>query len=56
MRPLLEGGHLAVAHLVQDPPGILIAEIVESGSLPFAERPKGRGRELGRERAAPEGS
>ena len=50
MRPLLEGGHLPVAQLVQDPPGILVAEVVQSGSLPFPERSKRGGGELGRER------
>jgi hypothetical protein len=33
VRPLLERGHLPVAHLVQDPARILVAEVVESGAL-----------------------
>ena len=32
MRPLLERGHLAVAHLVQDPARILVAEVVDAAS------------------------
>ena len=31
VRPLLERGHLAVAHLVQDLPGLLVAEVVDAG-------------------------
>ena len=50
MRPLLEGGHLAVTELVQDAARILVAEVVQSDSLPFPERAKRRGCELGRER------
>ena len=50
VRALFEGRHLAVAHLVGDAPGILIAEVVDSGSLPVAEGAKRRGGELGRER------
>ena len=38
VRPLLEGRHLAVAHLVEDPAGILVAEVVEPYALPVAER------------------
>ena len=34
VRPLLEGRHLAVAHLVQDAPGILVAEVVDPRALP----------------------
>ena len=33
MWPLLEGCHLPVAHLVQDPAGVLIAEVVKAGAL-----------------------
>ena len=50
VRPLLERGHLAVAHLVEDPPGILVAEVVDPRALPVAERPQRRRRELRRER------
>ena len=50
MGPLLERGHLPVAHLVQDPPRILVAEIVDPRSLPLAERAQRRRRELRRER------
>ncbi len=50
VRPLLEGGQLPVAHLVQDPAGILVAEIVDARALARAELAKrGRG-QLGRER------
>ena len=37
MRPLLERGHLAEAHLVQDAAGVLVAEVVETRALPYAE-------------------
>ena len=50
VRPLLERGHLAVAHLVQDPARVLVAEVVDARSLPLAERAQRRRRELGRER------
>ena len=50
VRPLLERGHLAVAHLVQDPARILVAEVVDAGALPVAERAQRRRGELGRER------
>ena len=50
VRPLFEGGHLAVAHLVGDAAGILVAEIVDPGSLPVSERTQRRGGELRRER------
>ena len=33
MRPLLEGGHLAEAQLVQDPAGLLVAEVVAARPL-----------------------
>ena len=50
MRPLLEGRHLAVAHLVQDAPRVLVAEVVQAHALPIPEREQRRRRELGRER------
>ena len=50
VRALLEGRHLAVSHLVQDPPRILVAEVVTTAALPVAEHPQRRGRQLGRER------
>ena len=50
VRALLERGHLAVAHLVEDPAGILVAEVVEPHALPVAERAKRRRGELRRER------
>ena len=34
VRPLLERRHLAVAHLVEDPAGILVAEVVHAAALP----------------------
>ena len=37
MRPLLKGCHLPVPHLMQDPAGIFIAEVVESGALTQAQ-------------------
>ncbi len=49
VRPLLEGGHLAVAHLVQDAPGVLVAEVVETRALPDAERHQRARGELGGE-------
>jgi hypothetical protein len=33
MGSLLEGGQLAIAHLVEDPAGILVAEVVDAGAL-----------------------
>src|SRR5436190_2312297 len=50
MRPLLECRELAVTHLVQDPPGILVPEVVHPRSLPLTERAQGRRGQLGRER------
>ena len=50
VRALFEGGHLAVAHLVGDAARVLVAEVVDSGSLPVSERTQRRGGELGRER------
>ena len=50
MRPLLEGRHLPVAHLVQDAAGVLVAEVVEAAALPGPERSQGRLCELGGER------
>ena len=50
MRPLLERGHLAVAHLVEDPAGVLVAEVVDAAALPVAEVAERRRRELRRER------
>ncbi len=50
MRPFLEGGHLAVAHLVQDPAGILVAEVVNPGALAFCECLQRRRGEFGSER------
>ena len=38
VRTLLERRHLAVAHLVEDPPRILVAEVVDPHALPVAER------------------
>ena len=38
MRPFLERRHLPVAHLVEDPAGILVAEVVDAAALPVAER------------------
>ena len=50
VRPLLERGQLAVAHLVQDPAGVLVAEVVDPRALPSRQlAQRGRG-ELGRER------
>ena len=42
VRPLLERGHLAEAHLVQDPARVLVAEVVAARPLPEAERHEGR--------------
>ncbi len=50
MRPLLERCHLAVAHLVEDPARVLVAEVVDARPLPLAEGEQRRGRQLGRER------
>jgi hypothetical protein len=50
VRPLLERRHLPVAHLVQDPARILVAEIVQADALPVAERAQRGRRELGGER------
>ena len=50
VRPLLEGRHLAVAHLVEDPARVLVAEVVDPRALALAERQQRRLRELRRER------
>ena len=50
VRPLLEGGQLAVAHLVQDAAGILVAEVVDPRALPLGQRRQRGRRELGGER------
>ena len=50
VRPLLEGGHLPVAHLVEDPARVLVAEVVDAAPLPVPERAQGRRRQLRRER------
>ena len=47
VRPLLEGRHLAVAHLVQDPARVLVAEVVE------ARRPASRRARAASSRRAP---
>jgi hypothetical protein len=49
VRPFLEGRHLAVAHLVQDPPGVFVAEVVHPGALGLAERAESGRRQLRRE-------
>ena len=49
VRSLLERGHLAVPHLVEDPAWILVAEVVDATSLPVPERLDGRRCELRRE-------
>ena len=50
VRPLLERRQLPVAHLVEDPAGILVAEVVDPAALPGAEHAQCGGGELGRER------
>ena len=50
VRALLERRHLPVAHLVEDPARVLVAEVVEPNALPVAERAQRRRGELGRER------
>ena len=50
VRPLLEGRHLSVAHLVQDATGVLVTEVVQPAALPGAERAQGRRCKLGGER------
>ena len=50
VRPLLEGRHLAVAHLVEDPARVLVAEVVDARALALAERAQRRRGELRRER------
>src|SRR4029453_11030640 len=52
-RPLLERRELAVPHLVEDPSGILVAEVVDNRPLPVPERSQGRRCELGCERQSP---
>ena len=37
MRPLLEGRHLAVTHLVQDAARILVAEVIDARALPSTQ-------------------
>jgi hypothetical protein len=46
MGSLLEGGHLAVAQLVEDPAGVLVAEVVQAGALAKPELAQGRGGKL----------
>ena len=50
MRPLLEGGHLAEAQLVQDAARVLVAEVVAARPLPQSQGHQRRPRELRRER------
>ena len=50
VRTLLERRHLAVAHLVEDSPGVLVAEVVDAAALPVSEGEQRRRRELRRER------
>jgi hypothetical protein len=38
MRAFFESGHLPIAHLVEDPAWILVAEVVEPHALPVSER------------------
>ena len=52
VRPLLERGHLAVAHLVEDPAGILVAEVVAPAALPVAEHAQRRRGQLRRNGSA----
>ena len=49
MRALFERRQLAVAHRVQDPAGILVAEVVQAHALPVPERTQRCRGELGRE-------
>ena len=50
MRTLLERRQLAVAHLVEDPAGVLVPEVIDAASLPVAESLQRARGELGRER------
>ena len=50
MRPLLERGQLAEALLVEDPPRVLVAEVVDTRPLPYPELMQRGRRQLGRER------
>lgn len=50
MRSFFERGQLAVAHLVQDAAGVLVAEVVRARALPLAEREQRGGCELWDER------
>ena len=49
MRSLLERGHLAVAHLVEDPARFLFAEVVDARALSQGQLAQRRGRQLLRE-------
>src|SRR5204862_2592761 len=50
VRPFLERRQLAVAHLVQDPPRILVEEVYHAAALPVAVRWQRRHSELWLER------
>ena len=50
MRSLLERRHLTEAELVEDAAGVLIAKVVDSRALPFAQGSQRRRRELWRKR------
>src|SRR5829696_3496255 len=50
MRPLLEGCHLPVAHLMQDPARVLVAEVVKPGALAQSQFSKCCRRQLRGER------
>ena len=50
MGAFLERRHLAVAHLVEDPAGVLVAEVVAAAALPVAQRTQGRRGQFRRER------
>ena len=49
VRALLEGGELAVAHLVEDAAGVLVPEVVEACPLAGTEGPQRGGGQVGRE-------
>ena len=49
VRPLLEGSQFAVAQLVQDLAGLLIAEIIQARPLPGGQRAQRGDGELGHE-------
>ncbi len=55
VRPLLERGQLAVAHLVEDATRVLVPEVVELGALAGAERPQGGRRPARARTGAPGG-